>query len=568
MIQKIKNKIISRLFDNHVQNIASAALMLGAATLASSLLGVLRQRLLIGSFGVGDSLDAYFAAFQIPNFAYNLLISATLSVAFIPVFCEYLNKDKDEAWKIASSILNITIIAMGALSFIFFLGAPYFVKLISPGFIGAKYTLTVNLTRILMLSPLLFSISSIFSSILNSFRSFLLVALAPLLYNIAIILGIIFLAPTFGIYGVVIAVIIGALFHILIQVPGAVRLGFRWQKIIEWKNAGVREIIKLVLPRILAIDTSPISQMVGTFIGSTLTVGSVAIFNLVYNIESLPISIFAISFVVSVFPSLSSALAKQNFDDFKRDFSYTAQQILFFLLPITILTFVFRAQIIRLIMGTKNLNWAETRLAAGALAIFAISFIFQGLTPLFSRAFFALKNTKIPLIISLTAIIVNVSGTYFFLGLLSTNGAFPHAVSSLLKLDGITDLKTLALPLGFSLASLFNAGALLIILRLKFTYLDINGRKIWYAFIKYLGAGLAAGTVGYFSLYLIEPFLNDRTFVGIFFQLIFASIFAFATFTAVALLFRSEEMNSLLAALKRKTGKPVILVGTSESNQI
>ncbi len=568
MIQKIKNKIMARLFDNHTQNIASAAMILGAATLASSLLGVVRQRLLIGQFGVGNSLDAYFAAFQIPNFAYNLLISATLSVAFIPVFCEYLNKDKDEAWRIANSVLNLTAIVMGALAFVFFLGAPYFIKLISPGFIGDKYTLTVNLTRILMLSPLLFSVSSIFSSVLNSFRSFLLVAIAPLLYNLAIILGIIFLAPTFGIYGVVVAVIIGALAHIAIQVPGAMKFGFKWQRIIDLKNAGVREIIKLVLPRILAIDTSPISQMVGTFIGSTLTVGSVAIFNLVYNIESLPVSIFAVSFVVSVFPSLSSALAKQDYDDFKKDFSYTARQIIFFLIPLTILTIVFRAQAIRLIMGTKNLNWEETRLAAGALAIFAVSFIFQGLTPLFSRAFFALKNTTTPLIISLTSILVNVSGTYFFLTLLSGNTLFAEMIRSWLKLSDVADLKVLALPLGFSLSSLFNAGALFAILRSKFNYLDIDTPKIGVAFLKYLGAGLISGVIGYTGLYFIEPHLNERTFLGIFAQLTFATTLALATFTTLALLLKSEEMVSLIGAVKRKLNKSVVVTGTSENTQI
>lgn len=567
MIQEIRKRI-TRLFDSHTQNIATAAMVLGAATLASSLLGVVRQRLLIGQFGVGNSLDAYFAAFQIPNFAYNLLISATLSVAFIPVFCEYLNKDKDEAWRIANSVLNLTAIVMGALAFIFFWGAPYFVKLISPGFLGDKYTLTVNLTRILMLSPLLFSISSIFSSILNSFRSFLLVALAPLLYNLAIILGIIFLAPTFGIYGVVVAVIAGALFHILIQVPGAIKFGFKWQRIVELKNKGVREIIKLVLPRILAIDTSPISQIVGTFVGSTLTVGSVAIFNLVYNIESLPVSIFAVSFVVSVFPSLSSALAKHDFEGFKKDFSYTARQIIFFLIPLTILTIVFRAQAIRLIMGTKNLNWEETRLAAGALAIFAVSFIFQGLTPLFSRAFFALKNTTTPLVISLTSILVNVSGTYFFLQLLTGNTAFGQMIRALLKLNDIPDLKVLALPLGFSLASLFNAGALFAILRSKFNYVDIDTSKIGTAFIKYLGAGLVSGVIGYSGLYFIDPYINEHTFLGIFIQLAFATILALAAFTAVALFFKSEEMISLIDAMRRKISKSVVVTGTSENTQI
>ncbi|MEI6296064.1 MAG: murein biosynthesis integral membrane protein MurJ [bacterium] len=554
MVKEIKDKIIKRFFNDETQNIASAALMLGIATLTSSLLGVIRQRLLIGAFGVGGELDAYFAAFQIPNFAYNLLISATLSVAFIPVFCEYLNKDKDEAWKIANSILNLTITVMGLLSFFFFLGAPYFVKLLCPGFSNETYLLTVNLTRILMLSPLLFSISSIFSSILNSFRSFFLVALAPLLYNTAIILGIIFLAPTLGIYGVAIAVIAGAILHILIQIPGAVKFGFKWRSVIDLKNNGVREIVKLIVPRILAIDSSQISQIIGTFIGSMLTVGSVAIFNLVYSIESLPIGIFAVSFVVSVFPSLSSALAKKNFEDFKRDFSYTARQILFFLIPLSILTFIFRAQIIRLIMGTKNLDWQETRLAAGTLAIFAGSFIFQGLTPLLSRAFFALKNTTVPLLVSLSSIVVNVLGTFSFLLLLDSNGIFFQTTVAFLKLEGIGDLRVLALPFGFSIASLFNAVALFLILKWKFGHIDIDAKKISTSFLKYLSAGLVAGISGYLSLYFIEPFINNKTFLGILAQLSFSTFFAVIAFVIISLSLRSEEMIDLIKTTKNKIG--------------
>ncbi|MFH0852654.1 MAG: murein biosynthesis integral membrane protein MurJ [bacterium] len=559
-------KIFSRLFNNESQGIASAAIILGAAALASRFLGMIRERLLVSAFGAGNNLDAYFAAFQIPNFAFNLLISATLSVAFIPVFCEYLNRDKEEAWRIASSILNLTIIIMGALSFLLFFFAPWLVRLISPGFSGEKYTLTVNLTRILLFSPWLFAISAVFSNILNSFRSFILVALAPLIYNLAIIAGILFLAPIWGIYGVVAGVIGGALLHILIQVPGAKKFGFGWKLIADFKHRGVRQILKLIVPRILGLDISQVSQLIGTIIGSTLVVGSVAIFNLVYNIEAVPIGVFAVSFVVSVFPNLSRAAAQNNRHDFVKDFSYTARQILFFLIPLTILTFVFRAQIVRLIIGARNLSWDETRLAAATLAIFASSFIFQGIAPLFSRAFFALKNTVIPLITSLVSIAINVGATYLFLNVLGQNISFSRAIISFLKLDGLGDVRILALSFGFSVASIFNALVLFVILRKKFGAMD--GKRILFAFAKYLVAGLAAGIVGYAALYFIEPFLNTFTFLGILVQLIFATILASAVFTLIALLLRSEEMISLISAIKRKMTASVKLLGMSETEEL
>jgi putative peptidoglycan lipid II flippase len=562
----MKSKFFERFLNNHSQNIASAALLLGVASLASRFLGMIRERLLVGAFGAGDSLDAYFAAFQIPNFAFNLLISATLSVAFIPVFCDYLNRDRQEAWRIANSVLNLTIIIMGGLSFALFLFAPYFVRIISPGFSDAKYDLTLNLTRILLLSPWLFSVSAVFSNILNSFRSFILVALAPLLYNLSIIFGIIFLAPFWGIYGVAAGVIFGAFLHLLIQVPGAKKMGFVWRAIIDLKNKGVREIFKLILPRLIGLDASQISQLIGTVIGSTLLVGSVAIFNLVYNIESVPIGVFAVSFVVSVFPSLSRAAAQKNQSDFKKDFSYTARQILFFLIPLTILTFVFRAQIVRLIIGTRNLSWDETRIAAATLAFFAASFIFQGLTPLFSRAFFALKNTVIPLAVSLFSIGANILSTYLFLGLLNRGGFFKQNLVSLLKLEGLVDLRILALSFGFSVASFFNALLLFLILRIKVGCLD--GKKILSALGKYLLASLAAGLVGYAGLYFVEPFLKTNTFLGILIQLSFATVLAATAFTLIALFLKSEEMISLIGAIKRKMSGSVEVLSVDETEKL
>lgn len=563
MVERIKRTITDRIFSTHTQSIASAAVILGVTTLISSILGLVRQRLLVSTFGVGDTLDAYFAAFQVPNLAYNLLISATLSVAFIPVFCEYLEKDKEEAWRIANSVLNLTIVVMGLLSLVFFIAAPLFVRAVSPGFSGEKYALTVDLTRILMLSPWLFSISSIFSSMLNSFRSFILVALAPLIYNIAIILGIIFCAPFWGIYGVAASVIAGALLHILIQVPGARKLGFRWKAAIALRHRGVRQILALIVPRILAIDASQISQLVGTVIGSTLLVGSVAIFNLVFNIESLPIGIFALSFVVSVFPSLSGAAARNDLLGMKRDFSYTARQILFFLIPLSVLTYVFRAQIVRLIIGSRNLSWDETRLAASMLAIFSVSFIFQGLTPLFSRVFFSLKNTTIPLVVSLFSIVINVLGTYVFLFLLSRDGTFTAATIATLRLEGITDIRSLALPFGFSLASCFNVLALFVMVRFKFKNIDLDIQNVLYTFFKYTIASLISGFVGYGVLYGVEPHLDTHSFLGITLQLSVATTIAFLVFGLISFWMRSEELLGLLHALNRKMGRSVKVLDTT-----
>ncbi len=562
----MNNQILSRLLNGQSKSVTSAAVILAIAGLASRFLGMIRQRMMVGAFGAGNTLDSYFAAFQIPDFAFNLLIAATLSAAFIPVFCEYLEKDRQEAWKIASSVLNLIIIFMGLLCLLFFICSKDLVFLISPGFTGDKYLLTVKLTRILLLSPWLFAISAVFSGILNSFKNFTLIAIAPILYNLGIIFGIIFLAPSFGIYGVAYGVILGAFLHILIQIPGARKFGFRWQIVADIKNKGVREIMKLIAPRILSVDISQISQLIGTIFGSTLVVGSVAIFNLVYNIEAVPIAVFAISFIVSVFPVLSTAAAQKDSISFRNNFSYVARQILFFLVPLTILTFIFRAQVVRLIIGAQKLSWDETRVAAAALAIFGFSFIFQGISLLLSRAFYAIKNTVIPLIVSLASIAVNVLATYIFLRLLSSNGIFKQLTISYLRLDGIVDLRILALPFGFSIAALFSTFVLFLILRKKFGRLD--GKKIFSAFLKYLLAGAASGIFGYFGLYLIEPILGTKTFLGVLGQLVFSMILAGTAFILVALALKSEEMQNLVRSARLKMFKSVERLSIEETKEM
>jgi putative peptidoglycan lipid II flippase len=336
--------------------------------------------------------------------------------------------------------------------------------------------------------------------------------------------------------------------------------------VIDLKNRGVKEISKLIVPRMLSLDVSQISQLVGTIIASTLVAGSVAIFNLVYNIEAVPVGIFAIAFVVSVFPALSHHIARDERDKFKIDFSYTARQIIFFLVPLTILTFIFRAQVVRLIIGTQNLSWDETRLAAAVLAIFAFSFIFQGMAPLMTRSFFALKNSVIPFLASLLSIAVNVLAAFYFLNLLQRDGAVVNFLISFLKLDGLNDIRVLALPFGFALASFFNMVLLALLLRKFFGPLD--GKKIIIAFLKYLVAGIAAGVVGYAGLYFIEPFLDTHTFLGVFFQLLFATLIATAAYVLVALFLKSEEMINLAAALRRKVFKTEEYVGVGETEEL
>ncbi len=542
-----------RLFSSEQQSVTGAAILIGASSLLSRILGVFRERLLVGAFGVGDTLDAYYASFQVPNFLYNLLILGTLSVAFIPVFAEWYERDKREAWKIASGIFSMTVVVMGVCSAFIIVFAGPFTRLVAPGFAGEKLTLAISLTRLMAFSPFFFALSSVFGSLLNARKHFFAGAVAPLVYNLSIIVGISLGGATGDIRFVSWAVLIGALGHAVVQGISAVLFGFRVRQGFNVSHPGVRTVWRLFFPRIWGIDISQVSLLIGSIIGSTLVSGSVALFNLASNVEALPVSVLGTSFAIAVFPVFSQALARGDRGGFLELFSRTSRQILFFLLPVGAITIVLRAHIIRLIIGTDKLSWDETRLAAAALAFFATSLWAQGLTPLFSRAFYALKNTVVPVVISTIAVLVYIASAYSVLAYLNMNPTVSPALIGFLRLRGIEDIRMLALPFAFSLASFVQLFLLAIALRRLQGHID--GRRIAFSILKTGCGAVVALLVARAGLFLAVQFISDRTVLGVFVQAIVAFVLSIASFFIVMRLLRSEEAALFLASWKRKALK-------------
>lgn len=557
--------MITKLFNQESKTIAGAAFIIGASAILSRVLGLIRDRLLVSHFGLGDHLDAYYASFQIPNFIFALLVLGTLSVAFIPVFTGQLAKGRrEEAWRMTNSILSIVIVLMGGLCLLLSLGAPYLVPVIAPGFSGDKLALTIMLTRVMMLSPFFFALSAVFSSVLNSFRQFVAVSIAPLFYNASIIFGIAVLSKPFGIMGVAYGAILGAVLHLSIQLPSVIALGWRARFSPDTKQEGVREVGRLFLPRVFGIDISQISQFVGTSIGTTFGVGAPAIFNLALNIAYVPIGAIAIPFAIAAFPNLSEAIARGDRDSFTRTFASTFRQILFFLFPLSALAVVLRVHILRVVIGARGLSWGETRLAAAAFGLFVISMTLQGLTPLLARAFYALKNTWIPVLISAIAMTIEII-LIFALKAWLASGSGAATAWLWLGLYGVDDVRVLALPLAFSIASLSQVVLLLFLLRRKFG--QIGGAGIFRAFGKFLLGSAAAAWVAELIVTPGLQSLDHRGFSSIFRDAVLASLAGFAAYFLVLRILKSEELASVIGALQRrflKVERPLAVNDTQE----
>jgi putative peptidoglycan lipid II flippase len=531
MITKLKN--LEKNF-----SISKAAAIVAFFTLLSRVVGYLRDMLFASRLGPGPVLDTYYAAFRIPDFVFNLLILGTLSVAFIPVFTEVLIKDRHRAGNIANTVLNVSVLTMSAVCLVLIIFSNPLTRLIVPGFSGEKFQNTVLLTRIFLISPVIFTLSSVFSSILNANKKFLLVSLAPILYNLGIIGGLLVLYPRFGIVGWGFGVIAGALMHLLIQVPSAVRHGFSWRPVIDLKDEAVKKIGKLFIPRIFGLDVSNISLLIATIIGSTLAAGSISIFNLANNLQAVPLGVFAVSIATASFPAFSESFAKGKNKEFIETLSRAIVQILFFLIPISILMLLFRAYIVRLGFGHGHFDWNSTILTFTTLGIFSVSLFSQGLTPLLARAFYARQNTKTPVIINAFTMLVNV-----VLAVILGN---KYGVAGLAA--------------AFSAASVFNTLALFIILRLKLgkdmektdpLSLDQFDKNLFTSTTKIVLASVIMGFAGYGGIYAFAPLVNTHTAVGILIQSALAIVVGVAVFLWVSAILKLSEAKEVTRAFKR-----------------
>ena len=532
MIKKIVKSAL--LADKPRESVAAAALIISLFGIASRLLGLLRDRILAGQFGAGDTLDAYYAAFRIPDLLYNLMIVGALSAAFIPVFTELVaNKKEQDAWKLSSGVMGLQIVITAALSVLIALFSLPIMKLVTPGFAGAKLELTAHLTRIMLLSSFLFGISGIMGGILVSFKKFLVYSLAPIFYNLGIIIGAVFFVGWMGPVGLAWGVVLGALLHMLVQYPAARVAGFRFDLTFmeALRNPDVRKVLGLMVPRTLTIAVSQVSLTISTIFASTLAAGSLAVFTLANNIQSAPLGLFGVSFSIAVLPALSAFAAKGEYDKFTQAYSKTLRQILFFVIPASVFIVMLRAQIVRIALGSGQFNWEDTRTTFTTLAILSAGLFAQSVIPLLTRMFYALQNTKVPFYIALVSEAFNVLVTFALIGQFGVYG----------------------LAGAFSLYSVFNMA--LLYRYLKKQVADLDEVRIMRSVLNILLASAVAAAATQLGKEIIGTAGPLDTFLAVLRQFVIAGGMGVAAFALACHYLQIEEYHQLVLAMKRKLFK-------------
>lgn len=519
------------IFFRRQSNILSAAAILMITYGVSHLAGLFKTRLLLSYFFGSQSslLDVYYAAFVIPDTIFQLLIIGSLSAAFIPVFTRLLSEDKDKAWKVASSVLNIVILAFFVISLIVYLLAPNLSQLIAPGFSTAQISIMASLLRVMLLAQIFFAISSFFTGMIQSHQRFVIPALAPLAYNLGIIIGTVIFSPLLGILGPALGVVIGAFLHMIIQFPLAHSLGFRFRFDFGLSLPPVIEILKLLPPRAIALGVDQIEQFVSVVLASLLTPGSISLFNIARLLFMLPTSLVGVTIGQAALPSLSRQMDKSMF---RQTLVSSFLQVAFLSLPISVLFIILRVPIVRIVFGTGSFPWSATLLTAKTLAILAVSASFAAIIQLVIRGFYALHDTRTPLYVGLSAALFDT-----VLGIILVK--FMH-------------LGILGIAIAISATTILECLALSFILEKKLGAPRPLESSIFKSLARMIFVSFVSGLALWMPMRILDQYVFDTTrTISLVLLTLFTSFIGAGVYIYLSHLFKIEELQSFVALAKR-----------------
>jgi len=553
-----------KFFASETRGMHEAAYLLAAFAFASQIIGLLRDRILAASFGAGHTLDLYYAAFRVPDFLFATIASLFSLYALLPILSRLEEERKGSMIPFLRDLTFIFVVGMTFVSLIAYALAPLLIPLIAPGLADAASRADlILLVRILLLQPILLGISNTISSLTQLRHRFVLYSISPLLYNLGIIFGAVVLYPLWGIAGLGVGVVIGALFHMAVQLPFFFSEKGEGKMELQRLLGLTREILTLSIPRTLALASNQISLLVIVALASFLAPGSIAIFNFSYNLQSVPLTIIGISYSVAAFPTFASLYAQGARDELARFAEAALRHIVFWSIPCTIFVIVLRAQIVRAVLGAGQFDWSATRLTAAALALFVLSLLAQSATFLISRAYYAIGNTKKPFYFGCADIAVSILSALAFLYVFQTEPFFKNFVESILRVNDIPGTSVLMLSLGYALGSIaeFLIGYFFFIN--DFAVSRGNFRRL---FFESFAASVIGAAVSYVILSVTGQVGTINTTIGILTQGAVAGIAGISVAVFMLWLLKSKELQEVYGALRRKFADtpPVVAVAPSD----
>jgi putative peptidoglycan lipid II flippase len=540
---------------SEIRGLHQAAFLLALFAFGSQILAVVRDRTLAHTFGAGVELDIYYAAFRIPDLLFVLFVSA-LSVYVLLPFVERARQEQGDgaAGHILSQCFTLFVGVYSAVILLLLVAAPLLVSWLFPG-LSAHHSELVSVLRILLLQPLLLGISTICSVVTQAERRFVVYAISPLLYNIGIIVGVVFLYPLFGLSGLALGVVLGAVGHAVVQLPLLLRspLRFTVTKSIDWRM--IKVILWTALPRAATLSVHQIVLFILIGMATTMTVGSVAVVQFAHNLQSVPLAIIGMSYSVAAFPLLAAYIARNDHTSFVTHVSSALRHIVFWSLPIIGLVIVLRAQLVRVLYGTGSFDWNDTRLTAAVLAMFILSLWGQSILLLLVRAFYAAEKMLTPLLVAFGAAALTIVMA-IVLRAHADDPAWRLFWEALFRLSGVPGTEVLALATAFTVGIALEAMVLLYLARRHF---GLPLRPLGAVCLQAIVASVSGSLAAYATLQFVVDGVNQERFVGVLLQGVAAGLVGLIAIVFTYRLLRSRELGEVMIAIKARIFKSTVI---------
>lgn len=528
-------KKIIKFVSKEISGVHEAAYLLGAFALVSQLLGFIRDRLLASQFGAGLILDTYYASFRIADLLF-VIISTLVSLSVLVPFIVRLEDKTDKEKEIFSN----TVFTIVSLVSIFFVGTALILSkpllvLMFPNIMASSLADSLLImTRVMLIQPIILAFSGFFSSYIQVYKKFFIYALSPVLYNVGIILGVIFFYPIMGMVGLVVGVIFGAVLHLSIQLPTILKHGL-FPKFTFYPDLSIiREILTLSVPRTFALVGNQVSQLMLVVLAGTMVSGSISIFSLAFNLQSVPLAIIGVSYSLAAFPTLSRLFNSGDIEGFTKYISNAVKHIIFWSIPVTVLFIVLRISIVEVVLGVGAFNTEDVFLVASSLGIFSVSVVAQSLSLIFIRGYYSTGDTKRPLIFVLISVFVTITSSIIFIKSFNSSSVAP----------------VLMLPIAFSLGQVFNAVLLAVFFNMKYKiFSKLMLKTIFHTTV----ASVILGFIVTYCLKYSNYLFDINTSFEIFIQGVLCAFVGVLCALVLLILIKNEEVKVVLNVLRRRT---------------
>ena len=565
MLNKLFNfgKNGSAFLAGRQKTIISAAIVLMIATVFAKLLGLFKLTLLANIFGLSREIDIFYAADSIPQIFFNILIIGSFNTALIPIITGLITKNNtDRAWKVFNSFLNISSLVffiVGILGIIFsydiakiFVHLSFLYSSSIKTFSSSEILLMSFMVKILFLSIFILGVSFVISALLQVYKRFLVTQIANVVFNLGFIIGILLFVPLFGVLGLCWGVVLGSLFHLLVQFPVAKYLGFNFRKAaIDFHDKYVKEIYTLSIPRFLGVALSQLAYFVESFIAFALVPGSLTAFNWATSLYIFPVAVVGWSFAQAVFPTISEEYVGGTMDAFKKTLSKTINQTLFLVIPIFILFIILRLPIVRLILGpgsNSQFGWNDTVLTAWILLFLSLSIVGQSILSILIRAFYSMKDTKTPVVIEALTFFVNI---ILALYLVKVFGNFPvvsPTIRNLFNLHYYLHFPTVmtwkavgGLGLASGIAVTLNVIVLIVILHRRLKGFSFG--EFYQPIIKKLISGALMSVIMYGTYKFLDDILNTAKTIDVIFLFLITAYVGVSVYLLVSFILKDTDLD-------------------------